>query len=58
MKVGDLVFSTAFENQNGIIIECGSDINGNWYEVVWLSVSIVGHREWCRSHEFEIRDIS
>ena len=69
MKVGDLIQSSAFEGQHGIVIEtdhklCAPD---SWYHVVWLKVNrsyALSHNkgwdryEWCRSHEIEPCDIS
>ena len=69
MKVGDLIQSSAFEGQNGIVIEADheNDADGPWYHVVWLKVNrsyALSHTknwkryEWCRKHEIEPRDIS
>ena len=69
MKVGDLIQSSGFEGQNGIVIETDDDnieVIGRWYHVVWLKVNrsyALSHNkgwdryEWCRSHEIEPRDI-
>lgn len=68
MKVGDLVQSSAFEGQRGVIIgtDHEKDVDGSWYEVAWLSVNrhyslnfntSWDRREWCRSHEIELVDI-
>jgi hypothetical protein len=67
VKVGDLVWSVAFEGQNGIITKY-QYTNVAWFQVVWLRVnrnhslsrnpwSPADHTEWCRSHEIEVRDI-
>lgn len=69
MKVGDLIQSSAFEGQRGIIIRTDHerDVDGSWYHVVWLKVNrsyALSHNkgwdryEWCRSHEIELVDIS
>ena len=70
MKVGDLIQSSAFEGQHGIVIETDyeNDAIGSWYHVVWLKVSrhyyLIWNKddgiqyEWCREHEIEPRDIS
>ena len=70
MKVGDLIQSSAFQGQHGIVIETESHSSyggPSWYHVVWLKVN---HNyansftknwkryEWCRKHEIEPRDIS
>ena len=61
MKVGDLIQSSAFDGQHGIVIETDheKDADGSWYHVVWLKVNRNWKRyEWCRKHEIEPRDIS
>ena len=65
MKVGDLVQSSAFEEQNGIILEVdvlnNKPENETWYFVHWLTTyphPDASRQEWCRSHEIEVRDIS
>ena len=69
MKVGDLIQSSAFEGQHGIVIETDhkSEADGPWYHVVWLKVNHNyalsytkdwSRYEWCRKHEIEPRDIS
>lgn len=69
MKVGDLIKSSAFGGQNGIVIETDHerDADGSWYHIVWFKVSrhyaLSFHKdwnryEWCRKHEIEPRDIS
>ena len=69
MKVGDLIQSSAYEGQRGIIIRTDHerDVDGSWYEVAWVSVNrhysmnfntSWNRREWCRSHEIELIDIS
>ena len=69
MKVGDLIQSSAFEGQHGIVIETDhkSEAGCSWYHIVWLKVNrsyALHHNknwnryEWCRSHEIEPRDIS
>lgn len=70
MKVGDLIQSSAFEGQHGVIIETESYspyLDASWYHVVWLKVNrshALHHNkgwdrhEWCRSHEIELVDIS
>ena len=69
MKVGDLIQSSAFQGQHGIIIETDHEMDApdSWYHIVWLKVN---HNyalsftknwkryEWCRKHEIEPRDIS
>lgn len=64
MKVGDLIQSSAFEGQNGIILEVdrieNSPENEIWFFVHWLSANEAytsrrDHREWCRSWELEPR---
>ena len=68
MKVGDLIQSSAFQEQHGIVIETDHDLDApdSWYHIVWFKVN---HNyalsftknwtryEWCRSHEIEPRDI-
>jgi len=59
VKVGDLIQSSAFEGQNGIILEV--DILSTWLFVHWLSVNkayLRGPQEWLRPWEIEPRDIS
>ena len=69
MKVGDLIQSSAFDGQNGIVIETDheNDADGSWYHVVWFKVNRNygmllakdwARHEWCRKHEIEPRDIS
>lgn len=68
MKVGDLIQSSAFEGQRGIIIRTDHESDGSsWYEVAWVSVNrhysmnfntSWNRREWCRRHEIELIDIS
>ena len=68
MKVGDFIQSSAFVEQNGIVIDVEGDPDGSWYQVVWLKVNegyfgYTGRRdlprkEWVRGHEIEARDIS
>ena len=70
MKVGDLIKSSAFEGQHGVIIETESHSpydDAFWYHVVWFKLNRHyalnhhkdwGRHEWCRSHEIEPRDIS
>ena len=70
MKVGDLIKSSAFEGQHGIIIETESYspyLDASWYRVVWLKLNRHyalhhnkgwDHYEWCRHHEIEPLDIS
>ncbi len=69
MKVGDLIQSSAFEGQHGIVIETDHQLaaDGSWYHIVWLKVNhnyALSHTkgwnryEWCRAHEIEPRDIS
>ena len=69
MKVGDLIQSSAFQEQHGIVIETDHDLDApdSWYHIVWFKVN---HNyaisftknwkryEWCRKHEIEPRDIS
>jgi len=66
MKVGDLVQSSAFEGQNGIILEVdvlnNKPENETWYFIHWLTTNEAytsrrDRQEWCRSHEIEARDI-
>ena len=68
MKVGDLIQSSAFVEQNGIVINIEGDADGSWYEVMWLRVNKgyfgyngsrpLPRKEWVRGHEIEARDIS
>jgi hypothetical protein len=69
VKVGDLIQSSAFVGQHGIIIEHRhpETIEGSWYHVAWLKLNRHyalshnkdwGRHEWCRSHEIEPRDKS
>ena len=66
MKVGDLIQSSAFLDQSGIILE--TDVisnqpdNETWFLVQWFTVmsglSMRKNRsEWLRSWEIEPRDI-
>jgi len=66
VKVGDLIQSSAFEGQNGIILEVdilsNTPENETWFFVHWLSAnedytSRRDRQEWCRSWEIEARDI-
>ena len=68
MKVGDLIQSSAFEGQHGIVIETDdeNDADGSWYHIVWFKVSrhyalsfnkSWDRYEWCRKHEIQPRDI-
>ncbi len=67
MKVGDLIQSSAFLDQSGIILE--TDVisnqpdNETWFLVHWFTalsgLSMSKNRsEWLRSWEIEPRDIS
>jgi len=67
MKVGDFIQSSAFLDQNGIILE--TDVvsnqpdNETWFLVHWFTVMPglsmkKGRREWLRCWEIEARDIS
>jgi len=70
VKVGDLIQSSAFDGQHGIVIETDDviiDAPQRWYHVVWFKVNhnyALSHNkgwdryEWCRKHEIEPRDIS
>ena len=69
MKVGDLIQSSAFDGQHGIVIEADheNDADGPWYRIVWFKVNRNygssftkdwARYEWCRKHEIEPRDIS
>jgi hypothetical protein len=68
MKVGDFIQSSAFVEQNGIVINIEGDADGSWYEVMWLRVNKgyfgyngsrpLPRKEWVRGHEIEVRDIS
>ena len=66
MKVGDFIQSSAFVEQNGIVIEVERDFDGPWYQVMWLKVNegyfgssrSLPKKEWVRGHEIEVRDIS
>tara|TARA_E500000331_G_scaffold309224_1_gene315245 strand:- start:351 stop:560 length:210 start_codon:yes stop_codon:yes gene_type:complete len=69
VKVGDLIQSSAFDGQHGIVIETDhkNDADGSWYHVVWMKVNHNyalsytkdwSRYEWCRKHEIEPRDIS
>jgi hypothetical protein len=67
MKVSDLIRSSAFVEQNGIILEIDIILNNPdheaWYLVHWLSTNASystrpDHREWVRPWEIELRDIS
>jgi hypothetical protein len=68
MKVGDFIQSSAFVEQNGIVIEVEGDADGPWYQVMWLKVNkgyfgykgsrSLPRKEWVRGHEIEARDIS
>jgi len=69
VKVGDLIQSSAFEGQHGIVIETDDELDAPdcWYHIVWFKVN---HNyalsftknwkryEWCRKHEIDPRDIS
>ena len=73
-KVSDLVQSSAFTEQNGIILEVETTPNSlnyeAWYLVHWFSTTEKkkllkasyntrpDHREWLRRWEIEICDIS
>jgi len=68
MKVGDLIQSSAFGGQNGIVIETDheNDADGSWYHVVWFKLNRhyylssnknCDRYEWCRKHEITPRDI-
>lgn len=63
MKVGDLIQSSAFEGQNGIILEVdilsNTPENETWFFVHWLSANeaYISRREWLRPWEIEPRDI-
>jgi hypothetical protein len=69
VKVGDLIQSSAFQGQHGIVIETDHDLDApdSWYHIVWFKVNhnyAIGFTknwkryEWCRAHEIEARDIS
>ncbi len=67
MKVGDLIQSSAFVGQHGIILEVdtieNSPENETWLFVHWLSTNKAytsrrDHQEWLRPWEIEPRDIS
>jgi len=68
VKVGDFIQSSAFLDQNGIILETGGlhgtkPDNETWFLVHWFTVvsglSMKKNRqEWLRSWEIEPRDIS
>jgi len=69
VKVGDLIRSSAFEGQHGIVIETDHerDAGRSWYHIVWFKVNRHyalsfnkdwDRYEWCRKHEIEPRDIS
>ena len=60
MKVGDLIKSSAYVGQNGIILEVdrieNSPENEIWFFVHWLSANEAytsrrDRQEWCRSWE-------
>tara|TARA_R110002126_G_scaffold118680_1_gene259253 strand:+ start:20 stop:223 length:204 start_codon:yes stop_codon:yes gene_type:complete len=67
VKVGDLIQSSGFEGQNGIVIETDDDnieVIGRWYHVVWFKVNRSyalsynkgwDRYEWCRKHEIVLR---
>ncbi len=66
MKVGDLIQSSAFVGQSGIILEVdvvsNQPDNETWFLVHWFTVmpglSMRKNRsEWLRSFEIEPRDI-
>jgi len=66
MKVGDLVQSSAFVGQNGIILEVdilsNKPENETWYFVHWLTTNEAytsrrDHQEWLRPWEIEAKDI-
>lgn len=67
MKVGDFIQSSAFVDQNGIILE--TDVisnhpdNETWFLVHWFTVMSglsmkKNRREWLRSWEIELRDLT
>lgn len=67
MKVGDLVQSSAFLDQNGIILEVdvisNQPDNETWFLVHWFTVMSglsmkKGRCEWLRCWEIEPRDNS
>jgi hypothetical protein len=67
VKVGDLIQSSAFVGQNGIILEVdrieNSPENEIWLLIHWLSANEAytsrrDRREWLRPWEIEPRDIS
>jgi hypothetical protein len=65
VKVGDLIQSSAFVGQNGIILEVdvlsNKPENETWYFVHWLSADRFSNKnrtEWLRPWEIEARDIS
>lgn len=66
MKVGDFIQSSAFVEQNGIVIEVKRDADGPWYQVVWLKLNKgywgsscpLPRKEWVLGDEIEVRDIS
>jgi hypothetical protein len=67
VKVGDLVQSSAFLDQSGIILEVdvisNQPDNETWFLVHWFTVMSglsmkKGRREWLRCWEIEPRDIS
>ena len=69
MKVGDLIQSSAFEGQHGVIIETDHELDApdSWYHIVGLKVNHNyalsftknwNRYEWCRKHEIEPCDIS
>lgn len=67
--MGDLIQSSAFDGQHGIVIETDHerDAGRSWYHIVWFKVNRHyalsfnkdwDRYEWCRKHEIEPRDIS
>jgi len=67
VKVGDFIQSSAFVDQNGIILE--TDVisnhpdNETWFLVHWFTVMSglsmkKGRQEWLRSWEIELRDLT
>ena len=69
MKVSDLVRSSAFVEQNGIILEIDTNNNApeneTWLLIHWFWIppdpfrrSLRFPREWVRPREIKLRDIS
>ena len=67
MKVGDFIQSSAFLDQNGIILEVdvisNQPDNETWFLVHWFTVMSglsmkKGRCEWLRCWEIEAREIS